>query len=274
MKNKKVVISQNSARYKGTAEWLKDASESLDGVDVEIIIDGAINEESADLGIICHEGGKVNAKTVFYYERDARREFLFNSQLAGTTFYAQYCDTTLPASPHYGDGFVVMHAADPDFHKRNLEPQFDVVFCGRKYSDREMFLGHVGQKLDENGVSYRFEGDGKDPGEYRDILSSGRIILAPSQFHEINRRVFEAMSIGVCVTDRVHGIKNVGEEGKHFLAFTSGDEMGAVSAIMELVKNPTLMNKIDKASRKHIILNHSYKHRLKEFLAKGGVKYE
>lgn len=246
-----IKLVQDPSRYLSTADYFKKVAPSL-GVETNLT-EGA----GADAAIYFNKSESVFADRHILYERDPDRQILMDMP-ANSTFYTQYGG--------WSDDQVVLHAADPDIHKRTHDPIYDIVFCGRLYEEeRKPFL----ENLKQLGFNIKIYGDGFKTSDYVDNMSDGRIILNFSERGEINRRIYEAMAIGCCVTDRVDHLDKVGEEGKHFFSFNKENMNETVKLLLKLSMDKKLTEEVAKASRKHIINHHTYKHRFEELIEKG-----
>lgn len=232
-----VFINQVESRYHSTGDYFKMVANDL-GCKMSPPYDVCFNMSP----------GEIEAGHQLYLNRDCH---LGLEHRVPDAFYTQYSDS-------WPDEKVVMHAARPQLHKRTREPEYDVVFVGRNdeslYKERNEILKYLSDKVD-----IRIIGDGRPPKEYVDCLSLGKIIFNFSLKGEINRRVFEGMAIGTLVTDAVRGLDHVGKEGEDFYSYKRDDYEGALRAIKKALDKP-----ID--SRKHIINNHTYKHRFLQML--------
>lgn len=244
----KVRIIQGKSRYPSTGDYFKMIAKDI-GVETEFI-------GKADLALYFNEGLEMAANHHVAYERDADRTILVQSPYP--KFYTQYGS--------WPDDRVILHATDPEIFKRTQEPEHDIVFVGRDYGgERSEFF----QALIDSGLDIKVYGDGYNTQDYVDLLNTGRILLNYSERGEINRRVFEIMAIGCCVTDRAEHIEEVGQEGKHLFSFDKNDISKTITLLRKLSQNKKLTDKVAKASRQHIINKHTYKHRFEELIKKG-----
>jgi glycosyltransferase involved in cell wall biosynthesis len=240
-----VYFYAQQSRYLTTSDYFNMCLDEFD-----LISD---TKKPLDFLLVMNKGCQHRADVTLYYERDCKRELLFQA-------YKPYVYYT-----NFGkwqDSQVIMHAAKPNLHKKTHASIADVVFCGRLYPERKRFLN----ALIEQGINLKIFSDGFKTDDYVKNLSKGKIIIADSHFNEINRRTFEAMSIGCMVHNRVPGLFKVGQEGKHYLSYEKNNVDQAVSQIKKLLKDKDLRNKINKQSRQHVKQFHTYKHRLKQFL--------
>jgi glycosyltransferase involved in cell wall biosynthesis len=264
----KIALYQEKPRYYSTGDYFVFAGRDL-GYDMYLTTNtNDLQGMSFDVAIHMSPGRIIPAKKQLFLERDCWGQIFFNNQPQEKTFFCQYYDGKYDK---WNDDHVILHAADPTIHKSVGNPEVDVVFAGYPYPGRMAFLERVKFELIKNGYTMEIHGDGRATPDYVNLLSRGKVILAPAEHGELNRRVFEAMAIGMCVTGREKHLDKIGEDGEHFLAFENRNVDDAVAVIDQVLRDDTLRNKIAKASRKHIIKNHTYKHRLKELLQKGGV---
>jgi len=73
------------------------------------------------------------------------------------------------------------------------------------------------------------------------------------------------MAIGCLLTNRVPGIEEVGEDGRHFVLY-DGTLDDAKLKIQYLLNHPEVREKIEKEARKLVLEKHTYRHRLLDIL--------
>lgn len=179
----------------------------------------------------------------------------------------QYAFYTQPPSKEYfekkknGMAKLAMFAADPTLHfYTGAKKTFDLGFIG-EFRNRSYLLNELFQcftcDLRNGGV--------EDPKKYSEVLSGCKILFNKADYNEINMRVFESMAIGCLLTNRVPGIEEVGEDGRHFVLY-DGTLDDAKLKIQYLLNHPEVREKIEKEARKLVLEKHTYRHRLLDIL--------
>lgn len=101
----------------------------------------------------------------------------------------------------------------------------------------------------------------------RDIakeLSKCKVVFNQIRFEEINIRFFEALACGAQVVSYSPALHMFAEEGKHYLTYKTPEE--AVEKITYLLNNDKIRETMAIEARKHVLANHTYKHRVKEIV--------
>lgn len=96
-------------------------------------------------------------------------------------------------------------------------------------------------------------------------LAKCRVLVNHIRYEEINIRFFECMASGAQVVSYSPALSLFAQEGIHYLTFKTPDE--AVEKIQFLLDHPEVAEKMTKEARKHVLANHTYKHRVKEMIA-------
>jgi len=153
-------------------------------------------------------------------------------------------------------------AADPEKHKLYPdEPlEYDVGFIGNDTYPRRRDL------LDKIGSKFKLLRTTSQPGEeYSRLLSRCRILFNCSMDNDLNMRVFESMSIGrLLLTDKVDGIDDLFEEGKHYVSYDSWEIL--YKQIVYYLQHFKEGNDIGMAAAALIRAKHTYKDRLETIL--------
>ncbi len=100
-------------------------------------------------------------------------------------------------------------------------------------------------------------------GNYRKIYAGARIVVNQAVAGDLNNRIFEAMGCGTAlVTETLpQGFRDIGEPGKHFFTYTSGDVEGAAQAIEALLVDPARCEALARAGHAQIQEHHLASHR-------------
>jgi hypothetical protein len=99
----------------------------------------------------------------------------------------------------------------------------------------------------------------------------GRVGFNVSIKHDLNMRVFEVMSTGIClVTDYVADLEELGfKDEVHYLGYDGKED--AVEKIEWALKNPMEREKIAKAGHRLVREKHTYQDRIKQIIETVGV---
>lgn len=155
MKPLRIFIQKSHNRYFGTGDYFTVAADKL-GFNQDP------PDEEYDVGIFFDpRGNSAPCKRYLYYERDAHREKVWNDKNRDDVFFSQLSVAT--------EDRVVLHAANPVFHKRTEKPVVAAVFVGREYPDRNEFIRAV-----EKETGLEVYADGKTPQQYVKLLNRDR----------------------------------------------------------------------------------------------------
>lgn len=219
--------------------------------------------ENADivfnLDSIHKTGIKKGKKLTFYYEID---DFMHRGKNVHWYFNSSLVYIVHPYNlGNYPPNTRVMPpAVDPEVHKPlGIERPYDYVFVGNieplsVYEDRILTLGRLGLNPFSMAI---FCGKGND---YVRDSNLGKIILnilpREGEAHCINARNYEAMAMGCLMVNEAPGLEVIGEKNKHYLTL---DKYGKVT--------DEEIATISKASREHVLANHTWSHRVDQLLA-------
>lgn len=157
-------------------------------------------------------------------------------------------------------------AADPESH--HLYPdepiEYDVGFLGNDTYPRRRDL------LDKIGSKYKLLRSTSKPGEeYSRFLSRCKILFNCSMDHDLNMRVFEAISIGrLLLTDKVDGIDDLLKDGEHYVSFKDWSDLD--KKITYYLAHKKEREKIALTGANYVQASHTYRHRLSQILADCG----
>lgn len=199
---------------------------------------------------------------IFDGNRDLMETRLANCQYA---FYTQPDKADYFKEKKGDKAFLAMFAADPDLHfHHDVKQIHDVGFLGELRNRAELLSALRGE------LNFMLDGNITDPLEYSRMLSECKILFNKSDYGEINMRVFESMAIGCLLTNKVPGMEEVGEDGKHFVLY-DGTLEDARKKIKYLLEHDDVRKNIEKEARKLVLEKHTYQHRLEHILKSIGA---
>jgi len=159
------------------------------------------------------------------------------------------------------------NAADPEKHRLYVdEPvKYDVGFLGNDtYPRRQKLLELIAEK-------YKLLRSNSKPGEeYSRKLSRCKILFNCSMDHDVNMRVFEALSIGrLLLTDKVAGQDRLLVDGLHYVSFKDWTDLD--QKIAYYLSNKKARETIANKGRAFVHAEHTYQHRLEKILQVCGI---
>lgn len=188
-----------------------------------------------------------------YWDTDS---FLHAPVVMGDHLFIGGCPEDLKKYP---EGTIFLpHAADPELHRpMYVEKEYDIVMVGstdERYGERNRILELLKSKYKVHVAKTR-------PGlAYSQELSKGKIIFNCSMTDtNIPMRFFEGMAIGVLVTNYSKNLDSLAQRGLHYLGYEDDEEL--ISTIEEQLRDTQRNLWMPKEARKHILENHTYKHR-------------
>jgi len=154
--------------------------------------------------------------------------------------------------------FLVPHATDPVLTSKRLKKEYDVVVCGRldwAYERRRNLARELSQHFKTLVLP-------PTPTEkYLQAMSLGKLILNCSlSGWDLGRREFDAMALGVSVTDYSKYQNLMGVDGKHFFSYKSKKEL--IGVVGNLLKDEKRLEELDRISTEHVYKYHTYDVRL------------
>lgn len=192
-----------------------------------------------------------------------------NFRLAGAMSYEVY--PLFYTQPSYGLEIAkhidkasikcVTYAVDAEIYPSvKRKKKYDVGFVGNMMPEdgREEFFKILHSKFN------CFISSTTPTNKISAVLAACKVLINPQRFEEINIRFFEAMACGAQVVSYSPVLHLFAEEGKHYLTYKTPEE--AVEKIDYLLKHDTIREQMAKDARKHVIANHTYKHRAQEML--------
>ena len=207
----------------------------------------------------------------------------YADRLTGVPYFIWDCDSFLSApsdqillhdqvfiggSPEdlemYPGGTVFLpHAFNEKIHRpRKVKKDFDLVMIGSAESIYEKRNNMVAELAKHFNILHTQSDFGDD---YSRDMSRGKLIFNMTLGeNNIPMRFFEGMAIGCLVENYNDNLDSLATEGKHYIGYN--DEKELTEKIKFYLKRPKLIREISKESRKHALLNHTYKHRARKIL--------
>lgn len=105
------------------------------------------------------------------------------------------------------------------------------------------------------------------PQEMGRVYAKAKMVFNKSVNNDVNMRYFEAMGAGaVLLTDyaRDNGVEDLFNAGEHYLEYR--DELTLLALIRGLLQDPERCRRIGDAARRHVLENHTYRHRAERLL--------
>jgi len=156
--------------------------------------------------------------------------------------------------------------------------------CRRPSESRKWDIGFIGndnyplrhQLLEVLNTNFKLLWTNSPPGDpYARLLSQCDLTFNRSLDRDVNMRFFEAIASGrMLLTDYLPAQDEIAINGKHYISYSGARDL--VKKVSYYLKNYDERERIALAGEKHIIENHTYKHRLlkilKDFNFNGIVK--
>ena len=153
-------------------------------------------------------------------------------------------------------------AAYPDLHKLYKDEKviYDVGFLGNDTYPRRSDL------LDKIGKKYKLLRSTAKPGEeYARKLSQCKILFNCSLHHDMNMRVFEAISVGrLLLTDKVDGQDDIFKEREHYVIYNEWEDLD--KKIEYYLNNDKERERIAKKGANYVHATQTYKNRIETIL--------
>lgn len=105
------------------------------------------------------------------------------------------------------------------------------------------------------------------PQEMGRVYAQAKMVFNKSVNNDVNMRYFEAMGAGaVLLTDhaRDNGVEDLFNAGEHYLEYR--DELTLLALIRGLLQDPERCRRIGDAAHRHVLENHTYRHRTERLL--------
>lgn len=162
---------------------------------------------------------------------------------------------------YYPDKAKILRvAADPDFHREHPIQKFcDYIFVGsieflEVYFNRIVILDHLLRTGADMFITYGTHE------KYPYLMSLGRVILdvipkSKSGNACLHGRIYEAMATGCLMIDYHPMLDRIATKDVHYVTY---EKFGKIT--------PEEIDRIKKASREHILKNHTFKHRIDQVL--------
>lgn len=153
-------------------------------------------------------------------------------------------------------------ARNEDMPVEGAAPQWDCLFVGSVdpvvTPKRLQFFDELKQSVPGLHVTH---------GNYRQLFSSGRVLVNHCEGDDLNFRVFEALGCGGClVTPRIgHGMCELFVDGEHLVMYAPGDAMDAAAKINFLLADKELTNYIAETGMALVNAKHRALHRAQAF---------
>ena len=165
--------------------------------------------------------------------------------------------------------FYMPHAFEPDCYKpTEIINKWDWCFIGHPNSMHRIdLLDRLCKEFPNWYVGWRNAAvpgyNALDDIAYK--MSQTKVGVNYSVNKDLNMRVFETMGTKTCLlTDDIPDIKDLFEDGKHLVLFSSIDE--AVEKMKWLLEDDTVRNSIATTGYQEVLSKHTYKHRAEQML--------
>jgi hypothetical protein len=156
-------------------------------------------------------------------------------------------------------GIWLPYGADHSMVDKCLERKIDVVFVGVISPERKAMLKKIKGRFN---TKYK---EGIIFDEYVVFCNQGKIGFVKTSRGDIPIRVFETMAMGnLLLMDKVYGMDQLAEEGKHYIAYSSEEEL--MEKADYYLSHEEELQKIAQAGRELVDEKHRMTHRALQML--------
>jgi len=233
-------------------EWKKSREllSKLGDVDLVICIEDAIPD---DIEL-------VSVKKVFWGIEDFhhwRRQKRFKNVF-------DFCFTAFePCAKQFDIHYLPYAVSDKIFEMGEEEKTEDITFVGRRdynyYAERMRYLDALRKE-----IKVCWHPQNNNFATYIKLLSQGKIIWNYDVFSHMGERIFEAVSLGFHLCNRVVGVENLFEDGKHLILYDKIDDM--IEKALYYLDHEEERRRIERAGILLMKEKHTYKNRMLEML--------